>query len=66
KDGETVDAVVELDKGKILPVDSKFSLENYNRLVEEKDKDKREIIAKQFKMDLKNRIDETAKYNFVL
>lgn len=62
KDGETVDAVVTLDKGKILPIDSKFSLENYNRLVEEKDKAKRDIIAKQFKQDLKNRIDETAKY----
>jgi len=62
KDGETVDAVVTLDKGKILPIDSKFSLENYNRLVEEKDKAKREIIARQFKQDLKNRIDETAKY----
>ena len=62
KDGETVDAVVTLDKGKILPIDSKFSLENYNRLVEEKDKTRREVIAKQFKMDLKNRIDETAKY----
>lgn len=61
-DGEIVDAIVELDKGKILPVDSKFSLENYNRLVEEKSKDKREVIAKQFKADLKNRIDETAKY----
>jgi DNA recombination protein RmuC len=62
KDGDIVDAVVTLDKGKILPIDSKFSLENYNRLVEEKNKDKRDVIAKQFKMDLKNRIDETAKY----
>lgn len=61
-DGEIVDAIVTLDKGKILPIDSKFSLENYNRLVEEKDKTKREIIAKQFKQDLKNRIDETSKY----
>lgn len=62
QDGETVDAIVTLDKGKILPVDSKFSLENYNRLLEEKDSAKRNIIAKQFKADLKNRIDETAKY----
>ncbi len=38
KDGETVDAVIVLDKGKLLPVDSKFTLENYNRLIEEKDK----------------------------
>lgn len=62
KDGEIVDAAIFLDKNKILPIDSKFSLENYNRLVEEKDKDKREVLAKQLKTDLKNRIDETAKY----
>ncbi|HVI69621.1 MAG TPA: DNA recombination protein RmuC [Magnetospirillaceae bacterium] len=62
KDGEIVDAVIFLDKNKILPIDSKFSLENYNRLVEEKDKTRREVIAKQLKADLKNRIDETSKY----
>lgn len=56
------DAVILLDKGKMLPVDSKFSLENYNRLVEEKDKVQREVLAKAFRADLKNRIDETAKY----
>lgn len=61
KDGEIVDAAVFIDK-KILPVDSKFSLENYNRLVEEKDKSKREALVKAFKADLKNRIDETSKY----
>lgn len=62
KDGEIVDAVIFLEKNKILPIDSKFSLENYNRLVEEKDKDRRETLAKQLKVDLKARIDETAKY----
>ncbi|MEQ1665807.1 MAG: DNA recombination protein RmuC, partial [Bdellovibrionales bacterium] len=41
---------------------SKFSLENYNRLVEENDKDKKEVLIKNFKNDLKKRIDETAKY----
>lgn len=61
KDGETVDAVIKLD-GKILSVDSKFSLENYNRLVEEKDKTRQEAYVKAFKADLKLRIDETAKY----
>lgn len=60
--GEIVDAVIFLDKDKILPVDSKFSLENYNRLVEETDKSKRELLSKQIKIDLKNRIDETSKY----
>jgi DNA recombination protein RmuC len=62
KDGEVVDACIFLDKGRILPIDSKFSLENYNRLVDETDKDKREILGKLIKSDLKNRIDETAKY----
>lgn len=61
KDGEIVDAAVFIDK-KILPIDSKFSLENYNRLIEENSKEKREAHAKLFKADLKNRIDETAKY----
>lgn len=62
KDGEIVDAVIELEKGKLLPVDSKFSLENYNRLVNEKDKARRDVHAKAFKDDLKKRIDETSKY----
>lgn len=62
KNGEIVDAVIYLDKGKILPIDSKFSLENYNRLVEEKDKTRREALSVAFKADLKKRIDETAKY----
>lgn len=56
------DAVIMLDKGQMLAVDSKFSLENYNRLIESKDKLERESLVKLFKADLKNRIDETAKY----
>jgi DNA recombination protein RmuC len=62
KDGEIVDAVIKLDKGRLLSIDSKFSLENYNRLVEAKDKVERDNLAKLFKQDLKNRIDETSKY----
>lgn len=60
-DGTIVDAVVFV-KDKVIPVDSKFSLENYNRLVEERDTLERERLEKLFKTDLKNRIDETAKY----
>jgi len=60
--GEMVDAAVFLQDGKVLPIDSKFSLENYNRLVDAKDKDKRDALANLFKADLKKRIDETAKY----
>ncbi len=60
--GDTVDAVIFLDKNKLLPVDSKFSLENYNRLVDEKNAANREALIKSFKTDLKTRIDETSKY----
>ncbi|MGD8374342.1 MAG: DNA recombination protein RmuC [Candidatus Woesebacteria bacterium] len=61
-DGEIVDAIIWLDKQKILPIDSKFSLENYNRLIEEKDKSRREVLTKLVRTDLKKRIDETSKY----
>ncbi|HEX7484148.1 MAG TPA: DNA recombination protein RmuC, partial [Candidatus Saccharimonadales bacterium] len=61
-DGEIVDAVVFLEKGQILPVDSKFSLENYNRMVGETDKTKRAQLLAAVRNDLKGRIDETSKY----
>jgi DNA recombination protein RmuC len=60
-DGTIVDAVVFV-KDKIIPIDSKFSLENYNRLVEETDPLEKERLEKAFRNDLKNRIDETSKY----
>lgn len=47
---------------KRIPIDSKFSLENYNRIIDENDAGEREKLEKAFKQDLKNRIDETAKY----
>lgn len=59
--GEIVDAVIFFND-KIIPVDAKFSLENYNKTIEEKDDRKKEEMEKQFKIDIKNRIDETAKY----
>ncbi len=61
KNNEAVDAVVKI-KDKLLPVDAKFSLENYRRIINETDKDKKEALEKEFKNDLKKRIDETAKY----
>lgn len=61
KDGTIVDAVVFI-KEKIIPIDSKFSLENYNRLSETKDESERERLEKLFVNDLKNRITETSKY----
>lgn len=59
--GDVVDAVVETKDG-LIPIDAKFSLDNYRRLVDaETDVDK-ETLEKEFKNDLKKRIDETAKY----
>jgi DNA recombination protein RmuC len=61
-DGEIVDAAIFLEKGKVLSVDSKFSLENYNRFIESNDKAERDRLLQKIKVDLKGRIDETSKY----
>ena len=58
--GEIVDAVVFINE-KIVPIDSKFSLENYNRLVQA-GPEERGAFEKTFVNDLKLRIQETAKY----
>ena len=60
-DGTIVDAVVFI-KDKIIPIDSKFSLENYNRISETNDKVEKDRLEKVFVNDLKNRIVETSKY----
>lgn len=59
-EGLIVDAVIMIDD-KLLPIDSKFSLENYNRLVEAKGQH-RLTLEKMFIDDIKKRIDETSKY----
>ena len=59
--GETVDAIITTKEG-FIPIDAKFSLDNYQRLVNAIDDRQREELEKQFKNDLKMRIDECAKY----
>ncbi len=59
--GEIVDAAVFV-KEKVIPIDSKFSLENYNKLSQERDPIEKEKLEKIFVNDLKLRIQETAKY----
>lgn len=59
--GETVDAIVRTKEG-VIPVDAKFSLDNYQRLINAIDDTQRNELEKQFKNDLKLRIDECAKY----
>jgi DNA recombination protein RmuC len=60
-DNTIVDAVVFV-KDKIIPIDSKFSLENYNRMIEEHDSTEKKRLETVFINDLKNRITETSKY----
>ncbi|MFA5838326.1 MAG: DNA recombination protein RmuC [Candidatus Paceibacterota bacterium] len=59
--GDIVDAIIKTKDG-IICVDAKFSLDNYNRVVNEDNPDKKTELEKEFKNDLKKRIDETAKY----
>ena len=61
KDGTIVDAAV-ITRDGIVPIDSKFSLENYNRILESSNAADRERYENAFYNDLKTRIDETAKY----
>ena len=49
-------------KDLLIPIDAKFSLENYNRISQEPDGEKRDLLEKEFKADVKLRIDETSKY----
>jgi DNA recombination protein RmuC len=60
-DGVIVDAVVFVDK-RIIPIDSKFSLENYNRILETIDPVQKKKYESALVADLKIRIDETSKY----
>jgi DNA recombination protein RmuC len=60
-DGDTVDAIVKTKDG-LIPVDAKFSLDNYQRILDAVDDEQKAKLEKDFKNDLKKRIDETAKY----
>ncbi|MDP3052848.1 MAG: DNA recombination protein RmuC [bacterium] len=61
KDGTKVDFIIRI-KDKIIPIDSKFSLENYQRISEANDENQKQKLEEAFKSDIKKRIDETAKY----
>ncbi len=61
KNGEIVDAVIFV-KDKIIPIDAKFSLEKYNKIMEESNSERRKDLETAFKNDVKIRIDETSKY----
>lgn len=57
KDGSKCDAAILTEKG-IIPVDSKFSLENFRAMIEAERDETREKHRKEFVKDVKKRIDE--------
>ncbi|HXH19067.1 MAG TPA: DNA recombination protein RmuC [Chitinophagales bacterium] len=59
--GEVVDAAIFFND-MVIPIDSKFSLEKYNKMVETSDPVQRDFLEREFKADVKKRIDETSKY----
>ena len=61
KNGEMVDAIIKVNDN-IIPIDAKFSLDNYNRMIESSDENEIKVLEKKFKEDIKSRIDETSKY----
>ncbi len=61
KSGEICDAVIMLRDDLILPIDSKFSLENFKKMIACEDKTEQKVYEKNFNTDIKKRIDEIAK-----
>ena len=61
KNGHTVDAIVRVGSY-IIPIDAKFSLDNYNKMIESEEKYEIQSLEKIFKENIKTRIDETSKY----
>lgn len=55
--GEKVDAVIKVGKN-LVPVDSKFPLENFRRLVESEDENQKRALKRQFVRDVKKHIDD--------
>ena len=60
KNGEAVDAVLKLPNNQLLPIDSKFNWENFERMTQAEDEINRDIFRKSFLSDIKKKIDEIA------
>ncbi|OGD86228.1 hypothetical protein A2Z23_00950 [Candidatus Curtissbacteria bacterium RBG_16_39_7] len=60
KSGYKVDAAIRTDAG-ILPIDSKFPMENFQKIVSAISKKEREIVSKEFQKDVRHHIDDIAK-----
>lgn len=60
KTGDTVDAIIRLKDG-LIPVDAKFPLDNFRRMVESKEEKEKAALRKEFVRNVKKHIDDIAK-----
>ena len=60
RSGDKVDAAIVV-AGRLVPVDSKFPLENFRRMLEEPDDDRRRQARRAFMRDVRGRVDEIAR-----
>lgn len=60
KEGQIVDAIVKTDNG-IIPIDSKFPMENYQRMAQAQDDEERAVYLKGFIKDVKKHVNDIAK-----
>jgi DNA recombination protein RmuC len=58
KSGERVDAVIRVDR--LAPIDAKFPLDNFERLVDAQEEAERELYEKAFARDVKGHVDAIA------
>jgi len=62
QNSEAVDAIIRIGE-RLVPVDAKFSLENFQKMQETEDEQERNALRRKFLQDIKNRIEEvSAKY----
>jgi len=61
RNGETVDAVVRIGRN-LVPVDSKFPLEDFERIIKAESEEEQKALRRQFTRNIKKHIDDVAKY----
>ena len=60
RSGEKVDAAIKTDAG-ILPIDSKFPMENFQKMVKAENQTEKDLYKKDFSRDVRKHIDDISK-----